>query len=163
MITHQTQNHMKEFKDDDKPIINAHYPTKRRTKKYWTYAESKSQYRQKRTQNQSTETAYHNVIDYVLKNHIKQAEIFFNLDHKTGNDGVMGMHSLVTSSFYWRLDCTVFCDYEITYAFNNCPYEAAIRELMRAYSLDRVTTAKEMQPNYDAFFKAVIEYQNLGR
>jgi hypothetical protein len=151
---------MKELKQtDDKPIINTHYPTKRRTHKYWTSAMTKSQFKQKKMHNENIESSYHNVIDYVRKNHFKQVEIFFNLDHKTGNDGVTGMHSFITSSFYWRLDCNLLRDYEITYAFNHCPYEAEVRELMRAYPLDRVTTLKEMTPDYDAFFKAVIDIQ----
>jgi len=151
---------MKELKANiETPIINTHYPTKRKTHKYWTSAMTSSQFKQKKMHNENIETSYHNVIDYVRKNHFRQVEIFFNLDHKTGIDGVTGMHSFITSSFYWRLDCTLLRDYEITYAFNNCPYEAEIRALMRAYPLDRVTTAKEMTPDYDAFFKAVIDIQ----
>jgi hypothetical protein len=150
---------MKELKpSDDKPIINTHYPT-RKPRKYWPDAMIKSQFRMKKTHNENVETAYHHVIQYVRKNHFKRVEIFFNLDYKTGTDGVTGMHSFITSSFYWRLDCNLLRDYVVTYAFNNCSYEAEIRDLMRAYPLDRVTTSKEMTPDYDAFFKAVIDIQ----
>ncbi|WP_158826732.1 hypothetical protein [Mucilaginibacter lacusdianchii] len=70
------------------------------------------------------------------------------------------MHSFVTSTFYWRLDCELAYNYRVYFAFHNCPYEDTVRQMMQGYPLDRTTQEHHFPQGYEAFYKRVLEVQD---
>ena len=146
---------MKEHEQNQTTIIKTHYPV-RKAKKRWVIAESRKNYEGQRMQNRCVEAAYHEVIAAV-KQLMGQIKIYYDIDLKTNStDGATSMHSFINANFYWRLDCTFLYDYEITYSFSYCPYEAQIREMMKAFPLDRVCTYREFEPDFKDFYNAVM-------
>jgi len=149
---------MKELKIGE--IIQQHFPlSPRRGTKRWVTAERRKNYNPHHIQNVATETDYHRVIN-LAKSFMQPGETYFERDYKHDqSEGLFGMHCFMTSTFYWRLDCKFTYDYCITLAFNNCPYEDAIREYLRAYPLDRAVLELDLKAEFDDKFKATLNIQ----
>jgi hypothetical protein len=148
---------MKEFKTVGS-IIQQHYPLRKmRQRKRWDLAQSRSHYEAQTNQNSSTEVAYHRVIAFVKELYLTPGEVCFERNYKYDkSDGLLGMHSFLTSTFWWRLDCSYLYEYEISLAFNRCPFEAEIREMMQVYPLDRTVIEKPLQPDFDTFYNTTL-------
>ena len=156
----QINNQMKELKHiDDQPIIQTHYPLPRRNKK-WVIAQSRGTNKQQEVVNFCTENAYHRIVKTVKERYLSPTHIYFERDYKTDqSEGLNGMHSFVTPEFYFRLDCHTTYDFEVEFAFNDCPYEAEIRALLAVFPLDTRAKEKVLQPNFNAIYKWNIENQ----
>lgn len=143
------------------PILETHYPIQQRGTKRWIAAQTKGPFKQQLMHNNNVEAAYHRVIA-IAKTAISGLSItYYEKDMKKDkSEGLYGMHSFITSNFYWWLECDLCCHYQIRYAFNNCPYEVEIRKLMRAYPLDRVTTPKQFQFDFTTFYENVLRIQD---
>jgi hypothetical protein len=151
---------MREFKHVG-DIIQQHYPLKQtRGNKRWVTAHQRKNYDQMTTHNESIEAAYHRIINAVKSLYMLPGEVCFERDYKHDRlEGLYGMHALITPNFYWRLDCAFTYNYEISYAFHNCTYEAEIRKFMRAYPLDRASTQKQLAPDFNTFYNSVLAVQ----
>jgi hypothetical protein len=147
-------------KELHQPIITTHYPiNNRRANKRWAIAQRRPE-KQLRILNDNTEHAYHRIIMLVKQLHLKSDEVYFERDYKRDKeDGLFGMHSLITSTFYWRLDCSANYFYEVEFAFSNCYYEADIRHMLRAHPLDRQATERQLQPCFKSFYEQVQTVQ----
>lgn len=144
-----------------KPILETHYPIQQRGTKRWVAAQTKGPFKQKLMQNNSIESAYHRVIAIVKSALAGQSITYYDRDlKKDKSQGLYVMHSFITNSFYWRLECDLCCDYRIEYAFHNCPYEVDIRKLMRAYPLDRATRLKQFPTDLPTFYASVMRLQH---
>lgn len=142
-------------------IIQQHFPLpKQRGTKRWIVAERRSKFDQQTNDNHSTEVAYHRIINIAKTLYMQCGEVYFERDYKYDREfGLFGMHSFITSHFYWRLDCAFTYNYEVSYAFNNCSYETEIRKLMQTYPLDRVVIEKQLAPDFAAFHQSVLATQ----
>jgi hypothetical protein len=149
---------MKELKN--KPIIEAHYPIKRLPTKRWVIAQSRPNKLQV-MQNDCIEAAYHRIINHVKKLYMKPGDTYYERDLKTDKaEGSLGMHSFMSSTFYWMLYCEFTYQFSVEFAFCNCPFETEVREMLKTYPLDRQATEKELQPNYKSFYEAVQRVQD---
>lgn len=142
-------------------IIQQHCPLpNQRGNKRWVLAQRKHCRGLHQTDNASVEASYHRVIDFIKTRHLKLGEVYFERDYKHDRtEGLAGMHCFLTPNFYWRLDCAFTYNYEVTYAFHNCAYEADVRQLLQAYPLDRTATEKALAPNFDSFYQTVMAIQ----
>jgi hypothetical protein len=113
------------------------------------------------TDNTSIEASYHRLLNAVKRCRLKPGELYFERDYKLDRtEGLTGMHCFLTPHFYWRLDCLFTFNYEMTYAFNNCSYEAEIRKMMEAYPLNRTTVEKQLHSDFNTFYKSVLTVQD---
>jgi hypothetical protein len=158
---------MKELSHDFQDISEAAtnpYPSRtpvRRETQRWRVAKGRKDNKLQTAQNGSVEFDYHAVIDKV-KSLIPQfgGDTIFERDYKTDPTSYTGMHSFVTSTFFWRLDCELIYNYEIYFVFHNCPYESIIRQLFNAYPLDRTTHEQTFTQGYEAFYRGVLAIQD---
>jgi hypothetical protein len=127
----------------------------------WLVTKSRTDRKYEQMQNESVEADYHRVIQAVKSFILSHGgDTIYEQNHKSDPSSYTGMHSFVTSTFYWRLDCELNYNYEVYYAFHNCPYEAPIRKLMEAYPLDRTTHEYKFPQGYEAFYGRVLEVQD---
>lgn len=153
---------MKELNTEPpKPILETHYPIRKDgARKRWIIAASGSQFVYKRMHNECVEAAYHRIREFATRQ-LSTRTVYYDRDLKNDkSDGLFGMHSFVTPTFYWRLDCDLCYDYQITYAFHNSPFEADIRSFMRAYPLDRVPKLKQFPSDLPTFYENVLRLQD---
>jgi hypothetical protein len=143
-------------------ILQQHYPLPdSRGTKRWILAQRQQCRVLHETDNYSIEASYHRLLNAVKTRHLKLGEVYFERDYKHDrSEGLTGMHCLITQNFYWRLDCAFTYNYEISFAFDNCRYEAEIRKLMQAYPLDRTATEKQSAPDFNTFYNSVLAVQD---
>lgn len=154
---------MKELKaNDDQPIISKHYPINQtQPSKRWVIAQARPE-KLIVMQNNCTEASYHSVINAVKKLYLKRNEVYYERDlKKDKSQGSLGIHSFITPNFYWILYCEFTYTYAVDFAFFDCPYEAEIRKMLRAYPLDRQAKEKDLQPNFNTFYQNVLKVQDL--
>ena len=151
---------MKEFKTVG-DIIQQHYPLpQQRGTKRWVTSEQRKNYDQQTHHNEPIEAAYHRIVNLVKTLYMQPGEVYFERDFKYDQSfGLFGIHSFITPHFYWRLDCEFTYNYQVTFAFNNCSYEAEIRKLMLAYPLDRTTKEKHLHPDFNVFYNSILALQ----
>jgi hypothetical protein len=143
-------------------IIQQHYPLPNsRGTKRWILAQRQQCRILHETDNASIESSYHQLLNAVKSHHLKLGEVYFERDYKHDrSEGLTGMHCFITENFYWRLDCAFTYNCEISFAFSDCSYETEIRSFMQAYPLDRVTTEKQLAPDFETFYNTVLAVQD---
>lgn len=149
---------MKELKLN--PIIQTHYPVSiRRPTKRWIVAQRRPE-RQQVLQNENVETAYHHVLS-IIKSLLHPGEVYYERDLKHDHtQGSLGMHTFVCSTLYWSLYCQLTHNYFVEFAFHNCPFEDKVREVLKAYPLDRTATECQLKPDYTTFYRTVLAVQD---
>jgi hypothetical protein len=143
------------------PLPTQTQPVRVRHAKRWVVAKGRHDKKYHRMQNDSTELAYHAVIDKVKELIIQSGgDTIFEKDDRYDPAAYTGMHDFITSTFSWRLDCELDYNYEIYFTFQNCPHENIIREMMKGYPLDRTTHERIIPHGYEAHYKAVLALQD---
>lgn len=142
------------------PITTPLSPVRLKEAKRWLVARSRTENKLRTWKNDSVAFAYHAVIvkskELIMRS---GGDTVFERDLKEEPTEYTGMHTFLTSSFYWRLDCELNYNYEVYYAFHDCPYEHIIRMFMKAYPLDRTTHEQVLQHGFEAFRKGVFSVQ----
>ncbi len=127
----------------------------------WRVAQLRTDHKLQKMQNECVEAAYHRVLQTVQQLIITHGgDTVYEQNHKFNPESYTGMHSFTSSMFYWRLDCELNYNYEVYYAFHNCPYENEVRQLMKPYPLDRTTHEHHFPQGYDTFYKTVLVVQD---
>ena len=155
---------MKEF-NEPKPvgkIIEEHFPlSQRKPTKRWIIAQSRGTNKAQEMKNRCVEAAYHRTLSAVKTLYLKPCDAYYERDQKHDNsDSFLAMHSFMTTSFYFHLQCSFCYDFEVEYAFNNCPYEQQVRFMLKAFPLDSQATESELKPDYNTFFETVMTFQD---
>ncbi|WP_295791978.1 hypothetical protein [Mucilaginibacter sp.] len=140
-------------------IINTHFPIRRKHGKRWKWAQTRGSNPAQVRQNDCCEHSYHEVLNLVKTHHLKPGDVFYEKDSKHDTSEFLAMHGFMTSTFFWRLDCAAYYDYEIEFAFNNCPFEAEIRRCLRAFPLDRQAKEIQLKPDFKTFYNNVLKVQ----
>ena len=148
----------KEFLEDEpKSIISA---TPKRCQKYYLLAKKFGP--QQMQNNKSTEGLYHQIIKQVKKLYAdlpnETDRTVFEMNRKADATSVTGMHDFLTPSFYWNLECDVWGKYWIYYAFNNCPFERQITDLIDKWCLMSYSKVKELE-NFSLYYRTVMACQ----
>lgn len=126
--------------------------------KRWVLSERKSKLVV--MQNKNVEASYHEVLKLVKRLYLKPNEVFCERDLRYDYEqGLFGIHTLVTASFYWFLLCDLCYNYQVLYAFGNCPYAAEVRAKLRAYPLDRQAQEYKLKTDYHTFYNNVLKIQ----
>lgn len=150
---------MKELKE----IIETHYPipkSQQRAKR-WVIAQSRKNFKDQRMQNSATEAAYLRVLDFVKAHHLPSNGVFFERDYRRDkSENCFAMHSFITGSFYWYLECDFTYNYRVEYDFRNCPFEAEIIAMLKPYPLDRTASKINLQPDFATFVLNVLHRQD---
>lgn len=140
------------------PIIAP--PTKEhRGMKRWVIAQGRGTRPQQALQNSNTEHAYHRIIAAIKEQYLKPGDVYFERNYKQDKtESLFDMHSFMCNSVLLRLDCMLYYDYEVEFAFYNCPFEESIRAMLKVGPLD--TQAKEitLQPNFQLYYEHVLRY-----
>ncbi|QXV66096.1 hypothetical protein INP83_03095 [Mucilaginibacter sp. 21P] len=128
-------------------------------KKRWVLALLRANNEGQAMQNRCVEAAYHKIIAIVKSSYLKPGEVYFERDWKEDSSyGIFNMHSFITPTFSWSLDCTLLYDYEISYSFGDCPSKESILETLTAYPLDRQCKMIKRE-DYSSFYKSVLRKQ----
>jgi hypothetical protein len=157
---------MKEFyykpEDNHNPIPEPEpTPNKRRRETpRWIVAKYRTDQKYQQMENFSTECAYHRVIERVKQLiPLHGGDNVFERDYKEEAESYTVMHSFITSSFTWQLECLLAYNYKVRFFFHNCPYEAEVRHMMEPYPLERVKWERSFPDGYDAYFKRICQVQ----
>jgi len=149
---------MKELK-----IIEQHYPVPKslqRTKR-WVIAQSRNNFEGQRQQNTATEVAYNRIMEFVKANHLPNNKVYFERDYRRDkSENYFAMHSFITSSFYWYLECDLNYDYKVEYDFSNCPFEDDILDMLKPYPLDRTASKITLMPDFKTFVLNTLHVQD---
>ena len=87
--------------------------------------------------------------------------VYFEKDHRQDNaHDAFVMHTYLSPTFYFQLECAITCSYFIEYAFNSCPHEEEIRKLLRRWPLEIKAKEVKLQPDYQTFYRAVLNFQD---
>ena len=140
-------------------IISTHFPIKRNRGKRWHIAQNRGSNPAQVMQNGCVEHSYHEVLTFVKTFHLQPGEVYYEKNLKYDKKEFLAMHGFMTSTFYWRLDCAAYYDYEIEFAFNNCPFEVEVRKLLRAYPLQRQAKEIQLKPDFKTFYDTVLKVQ----
>ena len=86
----------------------------------------------------------------------------FERDYREdSSENSFAMHSFITPSFFWYLECDYAYRYRVEYDFHNCPFEEQIRnKLSGMYTLLERTEQRHLQPNCEEFLKRVFKVQD---
>ncbi|MDR3695593.1 hypothetical protein [Mucilaginibacter sp.] len=145
-------------------IIKEHYPItkKHHRQKRWKIAQSRTTetHKYQRMRNEATESDYHKIIAAIKTLYLKPGEIYFERDYKNEeSENFMTMHCFMSATCYLYLECDILYDFQVEYAFNNCPFEAAIREMLKPHPFDTRATEKQLQPNFNTSFQRTLKFQ----
>ncbi|RVU01276.1 hypothetical protein EOD41_04730 [Mucilaginibacter limnophilus] len=158
---------MKEINSPTEGISEAMpIPQERKRKPYreqprWRVAQLRTDHKLQKMQNECVEAAYHRVLQTVKQLIMKHGgDIIYERNHKFNPESYTGMHSFTSSTFYWRLDCELNYNYEVYFAFHNCPFEETVRVMMLPFPLDRTTHEHQFPQGYDIFYQTVLEVQD---
>lgn len=81
---------------------------------------------------------------------------FSNADDPTDSHGLF---TLMTSTFFFYLECDIMNNYRVEYLFHNCPVEPEIQQLINQFSIRSYSTELVKQDNYSAFFQRCLQVQ----
>lgn len=153
---------MKESKSAGE-IIREHYPLTRKQyrRKRWAIAQTRGTHQYQAIRNSCTEAEYHRILNAVKTLYLKQGEVYFERNYKhEETENFLSMHSFISATCYLYLECDFCYDFQVEYAFDNCPFEAQIRTFLRIHPLDTRATEKELQPDFKSFFERVLKFQD---
>jgi hypothetical protein len=137
-------------------------PMQQRIPKRWQEAKRKYRNTVNQLQNETVESAYHQLL-YKVKQLLKQqaTQTVFEKDFRYDNaQDAFCLHAFVSTSIYLYVECSADYRYRIEYAFNLCVHEAAIRELLKAYIFTERTKEIQLKPSYTEFYKRVLSVQD---
>lgn len=150
---------MKELKS----ILETHYPipkSQQRAKR-WVIAQSRKNFKDQRMQNSAVEAAYLRILDEVKAHHLPSNGVYFERDYRRDkSENCFAMHSFITSSFYWYLECDFLYNYRVEYAFHNSPFKADILAMLKPYPLDRSASEVNLIPDFKTFVLNVLHCQD---
>ncbi|CAM3747459.1 hypothetical protein MUGA111182_06995 [Mucilaginibacter galii] len=72
----------------------------------------------------------------------------------------LALYAFITPTFYWYLECDPFTEYQVTYAFGNCPQEVAIRKLLSKFFVQEQLQEIKLQPDFDTYYRNVQQVQD---
>jgi hypothetical protein len=111
--------------------------------------------------NETIESQFLRTLAKVKKLLAREHPTAFERDYRNDNSqDAFAMHSFMTGTFYFHLECSFTYSYDVTYTFNHCEHEATIRELLKCYPL--CTRAKEtrLKPDFNTYFNTVLNVQD---
>ncbi|HEY0770285.1 MAG TPA: hypothetical protein VGD31_08110 [Sphingobacteriaceae bacterium] len=93
----------------------------------------------------------------------ESSKTVFEKNYRYDNsENSFAMHSFITSSFYWYLECHFAYYYHVEFDFYNCPFEEQLRtsfERKFAYTNNRCSQ-RHLEPNCEEYWKRVLEIQD---
>lgn len=136
-------------------------PRHLRMKKRWAIAVNRDNNLSQKNRNLSVEVSYKSILTKAKKLLAQSRHPVFERDYRKDNtESALAMHAYLNNCFYFSLECDFVYNYQLEFAFNNCPFEAEIRELLR--DLPFGVTAKEvtLKPDFSMFYLNVLKVQN---
>jgi len=136
-------------------------PRNLRMQKRWSIAVNRTNFPIQRVRNLNREGCYRSILLEVKKLFANTKHPMFERDFKNDNtESALAMHAYLTNSFYFNLECSFMYNYQIQYAFNDCPYEAEIRALIARTSEDSRPTEVKLKPDFATFYLNVLKVQD---
>lgn len=133
-------------------------PAKQSYAKRWKVAEGRSVALDR--VNGAVSGFYRDILSKVKQLLAQQPQTVFERDLRHDNtDDAFTMHAFISNSIYICLECAYNYEYNIEYAFNNCPFEAHVREWLSVYPVADRSREIALQPDFSIFFKGVQAYQ----
>lgn len=113
--------------------------------------------------NPSIEFNYHSAVKRIkelftiLPN--KCDRVMVILDQKQEPLNASDLYCIVTSTFFFHIQCDVLNNYKVEYLFYRCPLEEQIMKIIGEELLKSYSTEKVQQDDFPAFFKRVLSVQ----
>jgi hypothetical protein len=89
-----------------------------------------------------------------------QEQPYFCRDYKDDGSEPFLIHSFVSETFAWRIECNLLFEIVIEYCIENCPIELDIWAIIKSNQLHHYATPITKQPSLAAHYKAVLAYQD---
>jgi hypothetical protein len=70
---------------------------------------------------------YELVLGKVKELYANTEELCYERDFKHDNENPFTIYSFLTSTFFWEIECDFTYNINVTYQFDNCPYEDDIK------------------------------------
>lgn len=116
-----------------------------------------------RTMNPAIEQLYHAAVSKIkplfaaLPNPYDR--VIIQLNHKNEPLDPMGLFCLMSSTFYFFIECDFKNDYRVEYMFHNCPIQAEVMQMIDSMSLRSYSTEVVQKKDYDEMFKQSLRSQ----
>jgi len=155
-------NQMKEPIDDSNTvgkIIQKHYPLIKRTQQPQLKSTLDGRTdKSKALQNSCIEVAYHRMVTIVKTLYLKPEETYFERSYKREeSQNFLVMHQLMTSDCYLSLECDFDYDLQVEYAFDNCPFETQIENLLASMLVGRPAKPQEFLPSFKFYYSRMLK------
>lgn len=160
---------MKEFKDTTiQPVQIINPETKiRRMEKRWITASNTKAAKGYWVQNGVVELFYDQILDLAKSLYStlpdKYSRTVFEKDYRNDNtENSFAMHTFITPSFYWYLECHFAYYYHVEYDFHNCPFEEELRTNFerKFHYANGKCNQRKLKPNCEEFYKQVLKVQD---
>ncbi|MET3980406.1 hypothetical protein ABIB62_003007 [Mucilaginibacter sp. UYP25] len=130
-------------------------------RKRYQIAQARNPNSRQHNDNLSLEISYFNVLARAkrLWKDSKQlaVERDFRMDKSIAYNQVM--YAFITDSFYLFLECEFDYCYSLNFAFNDCPHEVALREMLQPLTSSFRVKEVSLKPDYATFYSNALAYQ----
>ena len=145
---------MKESKENKTlPIIATHYPLSENSdvRKPWMIAARRSNHEMQKEANRNTEAKFHEIV--AAAKHLKPEDVFYEHDYRyEERDNQFVMHFFLMRSFFIYLECDSYYDYKVRFAFDYCPFENEIRDLIGPFPIDWPCSEVPFDPDFECIW-----------
>jgi hypothetical protein len=142
-------------------IIEEHYQGKPAYSNYQRATSHGSSIQKKL--NPRIEEGYHRMLKKVkelfatLPN--KEDRVIVELNLKAMPSDSFGLYSVLTSTFYFSMECDIYNNFRIEYLFHNCKFEKELRTWMIGYSINNHSFQNVRVDDYEDYFNRVLQVQ----
>ena len=131
-----------------------------RMPKQWKVLQSKSGQQTQKGVNAGVELAYKKVLAKAKHLLAHYSQLVFEKDQREDMEDSFAIYSFLSATFFARLECDITHQYRVEYAFCNCLFEAELRALLTSYPLKDRSVEINLAPDYNTFYKKVLQYQD---
>ena len=156
---------MRELKTLEVPVLESKPNTRtHRMSKRWKAAQNVSNGRNKNI-NFMVELYYKQLLEFAkdLLSTLPDAysrSVFEKDSREDNSENCFTMHSFISPSFCWLLECDLSYAYRVEYDFYNCPFEYQIRAMIeRLEPYNKYFGHWPLKPNCEEYLERVFEVQ----
>jgi hypothetical protein len=135
-------------------------PVHQRIPKRWVLAKRRNGVQQQ-LHNEAIESQYHRTLAKAKQLLKSQGGVYLERDYKNDNtENAFLLHTFISDSFYFTLECSMSFVYQVEYAFCSCQHEEDLREHLSTYTLSQHAKEVDLQPTFKTFYQTVITVQD---
>ncbi|WP_143822063.1 hypothetical protein [Mucilaginibacter pedocola] len=103
---------------------------------------------------------YQRVLLEVMQLDYFKDQPYFNRDYKDDGSEPFLIHSFVSETFYWRIECNMVFEIVIEYCFENCPVEGLVWASIAWHRLHKYAIRKVLNKPLAELHKGTLAFQD---